>query len=277
MRKHLYAGRRLTEGHPELPARAVETFSHVQDAGDTRAEVVRYMVRYLEALTPLPAGSRFLVVGCGPKPRTCTEIAALGFEVTAVEPVVPFAEAAQEYVGNAARVLVGSAECMPLPDASLDVVICESILEHVESPRLTLTEIFRLLRPGGVAWIVTTNKWRFSFRGINGEFTVPFFNWFPPVLQEAFVFHHLHHDPRLANYSLRPAVHWFTYASLCRVGRDAGFSRFYSIIDVVSPSDPRIAGSRLRRAVLGRLRHAGPLLRAFALTQVGGMIAMVKS
>lgn len=278
-RSDLYANRRLTEGHPDLAARAVQTFSHTQDAGDERGEVTRFMLSYLSQLTPLPAGSRFVVVGCGPKPRTVTEIAEMGYEVAAIEPVEGFAEAAQGYVGGRARVIVGSAERMPLPDQSQDVVICESILEHVESPRLSLTEIYRLLRVGGVAWIVTTNRWRFSPLGRNSEFTTPFFNWFPPVLQEAYVFEHLHHRPSLANYSLRPAVHWFTYASLCRAGRDVGFSRFYSILDVLSPSDPRVARSAFRRLAFRAARaiHRQPLGRALVLTQVGGTIIMVKT
>ena len=279
MKGKLYTERRLTEGHPDLAARAVATFTDTQDAGEARGETTRWMARYLAQLRPLGAGSRVVVVGCGPKPRTVTELASLGYEVTALEPVEGFALAAEAYVGGRARIIRGSAERIPLPDGSQDAVICESILEHVESPRLSLAEIYRVLADGGIAWIVTTNRWRFSPTGYNSEFTTPFFNWFPPALQEAFVFHHLHHDPSLANFSLRPAVHWFTYPGLCRAGRDVGFSRFYSILDVLSPEDPRIAGSRVRRLAFSVLRrvHRNPFGRALALTQVGGTIIMVKA
>ncbi|GAA0725791.1 class I SAM-dependent methyltransferase [Dactylosporangium roseum] len=37
-----------------------------------------------------------------------------------------------------------------LPDASLDVVMCMSVLEHLWEPQLSLNEFRRLLRPGGV-------------------------------------------------------------------------------------------------------------------------------
>jgi|SRR5579872_4195925 len=276
MDKGLYANRPLTAGHPELAARAVATFSAVQDASEGRAEETRWMITYLSRLRPLPPASRVVVVGCGPKPRTVTELATLQFAVTAVEPVEGFAEAARAFVGGHATVIIGSAERMALPDESQDVVICESILEHVESPRLALSEVFRLLRPGGVAWIVTTNQWRVSFLGRTGEYNVPFFNWLPAVLQEAYVFQHLHHDPSLANYSLRPAVHWFTYARLCGAGRDVGFSRFYSIVDLVTPKDPRVVKSLFRRTAL-RFITGRPWVRALALTQVGGLIVMVKT
>jgi SAM-dependent methyltransferase len=273
--KDLYANRRLIEGHPDLAARAVATFVATQDAGDERAEITTWIVAYLSRLRELPPGSRFTVVGCGPKPLTCRQLAARGFEVSAIEPVPGFAEAAASYLGEAGSVAVGAAERMPLPDDSQDVVLCESILEHVDSPRLSLAEVYRVLRPGGLAWIVTTNRWRFSIRGRNDEFNVPFFNWFPRVVQEAYVFDHLHHRPGLANYSLRPAVHWFSYPDLCRAGRDVGFRRFYSILDLASPEDPRVSRSRFRR-VVARLVHDHPWLRALALTQVGGTIVMVK-
>jgi ubiquinone/menaquinone biosynthesis C-methylase UbiE len=276
MEKGLYANRPLTSGHPELARRAVAAFSATQDAGDSRAEDIRSMVTCLSRLRPLPPASRVVVVGCGPKPLTATELAAMQYEVTAVEPVEGFADAARTFVAGRAVVITGTAEKMPIPDESQDVVVCESILEHVESPRLALSEVYRLLKPGGVAWLVTTNKWRFSVLGHNGEYNVPFFNWLPPVLQEAYVFQHLHHKPSLANYSLRPAVHWFTYAALCQAGRDVGFSRFYSIVDLVSPQDPQIANSVFRRTVL-RLISASPWIRAFALTQIGGLIVMVKT
>lgn len=271
----MYDDRLLPEGHPELSARAATAFSESQEAGEERVTLTRSVVGCLSRLLPLDGTAAFLVVGCGPKPRTCLELRNMGFAVTAIEPVPAFAAEAQQYLGPNARVVPGAAERMAVPDASQDVVLCESILEHVESPRLSLTEVYRVLKPGGAAWITTTNRWDFSPTGRNGEFNKPFFNWFPPVLQEAYVYHHLHFNPSLANFSLRPAVHWFTYSSLCRLGRDVGFSRFYSIIDLLTPSDSRIASSAFRRTVLPILQRR-PLLKALALTQVGHTIAMVK-
>jgi hypothetical protein len=63
---------------------------------------------------------------------------------------------------------------------------------------------------------------------------------------------------------------------LCRAGRDVGFSRFYSILDLISPQDPRVVKSLFRRTAL-RFITRGPWVRALALTQVGGLIVMVKT
>ena len=54
----------------------------------------------------------------------------------------------------------------PLPDtlaeldsASLDVVLCLSVLEHVDEPQRLLDEVHRLLAPGGVA-LINVPSWR---------------------------------------------------------------------------------------------------------------------
>jgi SAM-dependent methyltransferase len=47
----------------------------------------------------------------------------------------------------------------PLPDASLDVVLLVSVLEHVTDPERLLRELRRLLAPGGIA-LVNVPSWR---------------------------------------------------------------------------------------------------------------------
>lgn len=46
--------------------------------------------------------------------------------------------------------LVGSAERLDLPDASVDAVLCQQGLQFVPVPALVLRECLRVLRPGGV-------------------------------------------------------------------------------------------------------------------------------
>lgn len=40
-----------------------------------------------------------------------------------------------------------------IPDSSLDVILCMSVIEHLWEPQLTLNEFRRVLRPGGVCAI----------------------------------------------------------------------------------------------------------------------------
>ncbi len=49
-----------------------------------------------------------------------------------------------------------------LPDASIDVVMSRSVMEHVTNPRGMYREMHRLLRPGGYFIFLTGNMWDYS-------------------------------------------------------------------------------------------------------------------
>lgn len=42
---------------------------------------------------------------------------------------------------------------MPMSDATFDLVFCSQVLEHTKTPVQVLTEIGRVLKPGGEAWL----------------------------------------------------------------------------------------------------------------------------
>jgi ubiquinone/menaquinone biosynthesis C-methylase UbiE len=270
-----YSRRRLGDGYPGLDKLAFDRFSAtLEEHGDETPRMDTLLVR-LNRLVDLDKLRDVVVVGCGPKPQTITLLAQRNFNVVGVEPVLSFVESARDYVGSSESVLEGAAEAIPLPSSSQHIVFCDSVLEHVVSPSKSLDEMFRVLRPGGIAIVTTTNKFRISLTGDNGEYRLRYFNWLPDLVKECFVFHHLHYDPRLANYTELPAVHWFSYASLCAMGRHAGFAQFYSPLDLWDPSDPAVRKSRLRKWLLNKMRF-NPWLRALALTQRGETVIMVK-
>ena len=272
MSNGLYLKRPLSAGYPDLERKAVEFFA----GGDPESRVGEIM-GCLGRLLDLSSGLRSVaVVGCGPNPQSVKDLIQLGYDACGIEPVVGYAERANEALGEQGRIVVGTAESLQLPSESQRVVLLESVLEHVESPSKALAEAYRVLAPGGVLYVYTTNRLRISLRGDNGEFNVPFFNWFPAVVKECYVYKHLHYEPSLANYSLRPAVHWFTYADLCAAGREVGFAQFYSLIDLVDADAPSLKrGSFLRRALVQRFRY-NPWLRALGLLQYGSSIFMLK-
>ena len=237
--------------------------------------LIEKLVTWLDRLVDLGELKNVLVLGCGPRPLPIKVLIQKNYNAVGVEPIPSFMSSARKYLGSPDRILKGSAEEIPLPSNSQDLVICESVLEHVDSPTKSFDEVFRILRPGGVAYIVTTNRYRISLKGDNGEYNVRFFNWLPDTIKESFVFHHLHYDPSLADYTLRPAVHWYSYADLCMLGRQAGFHRFYSILDLLKLDDPSIAKSKVRRFLLNKLKF-NPWLRALALTQIGTPMFMLK-
>jgi SAM-dependent methyltransferase len=60
------------------------------------------------------------------------------------------------------RIHVGNLEQMPFASSSVDVVISRSVFEHLEHPDRVLTEIRRVLRPGGRLVLTTPNKYYYS-------------------------------------------------------------------------------------------------------------------
>ena len=269
-----FRDRKLVDGYPELESISTEWFTESLTEDASQAEKIQKVLSYLGRLVDLESSKRIVVVGCGPHPEATRILCELGYEVVAVEPVPGYVTAARDYLEGAADVRLGSAEALPLDDASQDIVFLESVMEHVDSPIASLREAFRVLAPGGIAFVVTTNRLRFSPTGENGEFNVPFYNWLPLLVKEGYIFQHLHFRPHLANFTPRPAVHWFTYSRLCELGRAAGFAQFYSHIDLMGTDGLHDLG-RLKRGLL-RAVQSSPWVRALALTQVGGLVMMWK-
>jgi len=232
-------------------------------------------LRYLSRLVDVTAPRKIVVIGCGHRPKILRQLLDMGHDAVGVEPVEAYVQAAGEYLGRTGVVLRGAAEDIPLPSNSQDIVLFENVLEHVDSVSHALNEIYRVTAPGGVAHVKTNSRLHVSATGMESEFRVRFYTWLPSILKESYIHHHLHFKPSLANYSTRPAVHWFDYGELCRVGREAGFARFYSLLDVVDRHDPAISGNLLRGIVVNLSKYH-PWLRALALTQIGGYIYMYK-
>ncbi len=269
----LYRDRYLSEGFPDIEKHGVAHHTQMHDEQPAGAMMI---VDCIERLIDMRRGSRKVaVVGCGPRPRSLKQLLEMNYDAVGVEPVCGIRDSAREYLGNSERVLSGCAELLPFQDNSLRIVLMESVLEHVDSPSKSLDEIYRVLLPGGILYIYTTNRYKISITGKNGEFNVPFFNWFPSLVKESYVFQHLHYTPDLANYNPRPAVHWFSFSRLCALGRQAGFCQFYSLVDLATTESPWGRSNKLRKIFLPWVRRS-PWLRALALTQAGGSIFMLK-
>jgi SAM-dependent methyltransferase len=258
----------LAQGYPDLESLGVRYFQDHQGRIPSAPEILGCIARLIDLSQGI---NRIVDVGCGPNPVNVHQLLKMGYDAIGVEPVVPYVATAKEFLGDSNRVYQGSAESLPFADASVRVVLMQSVLEHVDSPPLTLAEAYRVLVPDGVLYVSATNRHRVSLTGDNGEFRKRFYNWFPAVVKESYVFHHLHYDPSLANFSPRPAVHWFTYSELCQLGRSVGFAQFYSKIDLADPNNVYAQRSVWRRLLLRRIQNS-VWLRALALTQIGHII-----
>jgi SAM-dependent methyltransferase len=92
------------------------------------------------------AALRLLDLGAGTGKLT-TLLAALGAEVTAVEPDTAMLAELRRGLPSVAA-LAGPAERIPLPDGSVDAVLCGQSMHWFDMPK-ALPEIARVLVPGG--------------------------------------------------------------------------------------------------------------------------------
>ncbi len=119
-------------------------------------------------LTGLPAGANVLEIGCG----TGELLAVLkdrGANAIGVEPNGAAAQSANSNYGLNVHTGMLDDWHDQLPAASFDLILMKYALEHVHSPKTTLMQIAKLLRPGGraVFWIPNAASWDARLFGAN--------------------------------------------------------------------------------------------------------------
>ena len=103
---------------------------------------------------PLCLGREVLEVGCGTG-MILKEIAPFARRAVGVDISHGMLEQAR---ARGLDVVEGNATELPFPDASFDVVYSFKVLAHVEQIHRAMSEVSRVLRPGGVAALEFYNK-----------------------------------------------------------------------------------------------------------------------
>jgi SAM-dependent methyltransferase len=106
----------------------------------------RYPPEIVSAITSHTGGPRLLDVGAGTG-RLSVPLVRAGYDVVAVEPLERMRTILAQAIG-VERALEGSAEALPLADASVDGAVCTDAWHWFEGPRAA-DELARVVRPGG--------------------------------------------------------------------------------------------------------------------------------
>jgi glycosyltransferase involved in cell wall biosynthesis len=163
------ADERTIKGADEAPAldhldaeRWNDTFAQAHDINAYYSES-GFLIRHIESqrlatirrLIEARRNDSLLEVGCGGGHvlRLFPEAQLTGVDVSGEM----LKRARANLAGLSVRLLKGELQQLDLPAGSFDRIICTEVLEHAVEPELVLSEIRRLLRPGGTVVITFPN------------------------------------------------------------------------------------------------------------------------
>ncbi len=142
-----------------------------------KVELYQERIRQLEwnAIKPyITKQATFLDVGCGAGFSLMKAYSELECEIQGIDPE-PGAHGVGRFTDGLWKerpIIQGTAESLPFPDASFDIVYSSHVLEHVNSEKQALQEMKRVLKPGGVliigmptssmAWVALLSAWFFT-------------------------------------------------------------------------------------------------------------------
>ena len=137
--------------------------TRISDAHYSReSEFERSCKRMMLAMVPQTPPLHILDVGCGTGLNAST-LAAAGHTVSGVD-VSPVAIEQFRTKGFQGYVCDVETQAIPVPDGTFDLIHASYIIEHLSDTATFLSEMFRVLKPQGIALISTTNSAFWAYR-----------------------------------------------------------------------------------------------------------------
>jgi 2-polyprenyl-6-hydroxyphenyl methylase/3-demethylubiquinone-9 3-methyltransferase len=137
---------------------------------------------------------------------------------------------------------------LPYRDGAFDIVFNNSLLEHVPAWRDVLSETSRVLRPGGLFIMYTTNRACPLQQEVNH---FPGYPWLPDPIQRRVLAWIMKNRRDLVNFTDFPAINWFTFGQMRKAFRSVGLEPF-DRLDLIA----RNGGGGTRGAVAGILSRS---------------------
>lgn len=126
---------------------------------------VGYSEKIFDLLKINPEGKTALEVGCGGG-ILCEEIARMGFNAYGIDPAEQSIVTALRHSkesGLNINYATGAGEDLQFQDNTFDIVFCCDVLEHVRDLPKVISEISRVLKPGGIFIYDTFNRTLLSY------------------------------------------------------------------------------------------------------------------
>jgi ubiquinone/menaquinone biosynthesis C-methylase UbiE len=126
----------------------------------TRRDLAEIKALAVRIAALVPADSDILEIAPGPG-FLSIELARRGINVQAVDISKTFVDIARRHAaaeGVTASFEVGNAAALPVNDSSVDFVVCRAAFKNFSEPVKALTEMRRVLRPGGTALLIDMRR-----------------------------------------------------------------------------------------------------------------------
>lgn len=127
-------------------------FKRNQELAENHSILLRYELGKREAQTLLSLGRLYGSSLCGFKEKCILDLGCADQHVKK-----PIEEQGGKYVGLDIEDLNFETDSLPIQDNSIDVVMSLAVIEHIFNPEIFLSEIYRVLKPGGFVYISTPN------------------------------------------------------------------------------------------------------------------------
>jgi SAM-dependent methyltransferase len=129
-------------------------------------------------------------------------------------------------IGVDPDIQLGNAEEADIGDSEFDVIVANSVFEHIERWEVALGRVYKALKPGGILFFASTNKWC----PISYEYEMYFYSYMPDRMR--YKFRQLIAGPEIMKLGID--FNQFTYPQLRRAFQQAGFREVMDRLDVVN-------------------------------------------
>ena len=214
-------------------------------------------LRPIQKFKKIDSSTRILEIGTGIGwfPIRCKQKGwdCLGLEIS--HQLVAYAKEFGKQYGVEPNIRVGNIEEADLGSNVFDVVVASNVFEHIELWRESVAIIYRMLKPGGVMFFESTNK----FSPISYEYQgVPLYGWMPDGMRYAV--RKMVQGPDIMKLGID--FNQFRHGELRAEFKKAGFSGIYDRIEM---ADEQWVSSEFRKKVV-RLSKQSRLIKALSLT-----------
>ena len=187
-------------------------------------EAIFKLIRRFKTLDPktkileIGTGLGWLVILCERSGMKCK-----GIEVSAE--LVDYGRKLGKKYGFDPDIEIGDIAQTDIGAAEYDVIIATSTFEHVKDWQEGLKRVFMALKPGGVFYFYSTNKFCFK----SGEYAFPLYDWLPDRWRYRLRIARQGADIMQSGIDFNQ----FTYFQLRRFFKQLGFSRVLDRVDIL--------------------------------------------